>query len=129
MTTNADAARAYLTERRQALAGEIATLQGRLTEIDYLIAELGTPVFTFNNPVVEKIAHKGRRAGVGNSGGMTQLDQVRAVLAAAGDKGITDHEGAARTGLKSNKVSAMLSGLKARGEAIHETPRYYAPEG
>ena len=46
MTSNTEAARTYLTERRERLRAEIATMQGRMNEIDYLISELDTPIHT-----------------------------------------------------------------------------------
>lgn len=128
MTTNEDAARAYLTSRRETLDQEIRRLEGRRTEIDYLLAELVMPAPRYTNGAEAKIAaaRPGRPAGIGNGSGVTQLELVRQALIAAGDAGLTGREGVVATGLKPNKVSAMLSTMKASGAAIHETPRYYA---
>ena len=114
MTTNTEAARQYLTERRNRLASEISVLEGRMTEISYLLSELETPVRQTVANAVPQRSLKGKK------------EIIFEALVAAGSAGLTRDEASAVTGILLGTASSNLAQLKTAGRATHKIPKYFA---
>jgi hypothetical protein len=92
-TPNIEAARLWLSERRTRLQNEIAVMEGRRNEIDWLLSELDTPIAPMPpayargpnvQPTVDVASH------------IWSGKQARAIMQAmvdAGDTGLTPFEG------------------------------------
>ena len=116
MTANAnmEAARQYLTDRRDRLKVEIVGMEGRITEIDNILRELEAPLPPVSpRTVTQQPSLKAKKEIV-----------LQAVIK-AGAAGVTSEEVSDATGILRGTASSNLSYLKASGKIDHIKPRYY----
>jgi hypothetical protein len=122
MSANTEAARQYLTDRRNRLASEISALEGRRTEIEYLLAELDTPILR----VVVPPPPMPPPSGIKRNKLKEKREMVHKALIAAGVAGLTCEEASVAAGVLRGTASSNLAQLKKSGLAVHKKPRYWA---
>ena len=147
MVSNTEAARTYLTERRERLRAEIATMQGRMNELDYLISELDTPIQPrqestgISGPVKQTLLHpihnltpdpelQKRWNGKAQVYNVPMTHMALGVLRANPDKFMTTHhvhDALEKNGtpVKYKSLTATMSSLKLFGHAIFERQKGY----
>lgn len=132
-TTNAEAARVYLTDRRDRISdlitkitNELTVWEGRRMEINHLLEELDTPMGEYvprdDTPKKAKPKPAEKPPGEITATEMT----IYKLLVAAGEDGLDAKQVAKMMDIPIGSSSSCLSSLKARGMAEHKKPKYWA---